>query len=238
LCFDDYESLILHKIYKKTARLFNEIIHLTRKDLLLEWRSKAAFGGMLLYVVSTIFVAYLSFKQVVAVPVWNALLWIILLFAATSAIARSFNEETEGKTLYLYTLAKPQSIILAKIIYNGITVTVLSILSYIIYSLLIGNMVENQLMFVLSLFLGALGFSSTLTLISAIAAQTSNNLTLMSILGFPIILPLLITLITFSKNAIDGIAWSVNVKYILVLLLLNVIVVALSYLLFPYLWRD
>ena len=218
--------------------MFTEIIQLTRKDLLLEWRSKAAFGGMLLYVVSTIFVAYLSFKEVVSVPVWNALLWIILLFAATSAIARSFAEETEGKTLYLYTLARPQAIIIAKILYNGVTVSVLSFLSYFIYSLLIGNMVENQLMFLLSLFLGAIGFSSTLTLISAIAAQTNNNLTLMSILGFPIILPLLITLISFSKNAVDGIAWSVNVKYILVLLLLNVIVVALSYLLFPYLWRD
>lgn len=218
--------------------MVKEIIQLTKKDLLLEWRTKAAFGGMLLYVISTIFVAYLSFKEVVSIPVWNALLWIILLFAATSAIARSFNEETAGKTLYLYTLAAPQSIILAKIIYNGVTVTLLSLLSYVIYSLLIGNMVENQPMFLLALVLGALGFSSSLTLISAIAAQTNNNVTLMSILGFPIILPLLVTLITFSKNAVDGISWSVNYKYIGVLLLLNVIVVALSYLLFPYIWRD
>ena len=205
---------------------------------MLEWRSKAAFGGVLLYVVSTIFVAYLSFKEVVEVPVWNALLWIILLFAATSAIARSFSEETKGKQLYMYTLASPQSIVISKIVYNALSVSVLSVLCYVIYSLLIGNLVQNQLMFFIALILGAIGFSSTLTLISAIASQTDNNLTLMSILGFPIILPLLITLLTFSKNAIDGIAWSVNFKYIGVLLLLNLIVVTLSYLLFPYLWRD
>ncbi len=205
---------------------------------MLEWRSKAAFGGVLLYVVSTIFVAYLSFKEVVEVPVWNALLWIILLFAATSAIARSFSEETKGKQLYMYTLASPQSIVISKIVYNALSVSVLSVLCYVIYSLLIGNLVQNQLMFFIALLLGAIGFSSTLTLISAIASQTDNNLTLMSILGFPIILPLLITLLTFSKNAIDGIAWSVNFKYIGVLLLLNLIVVTLSYLLFPYLWRD
>ncbi|MAX79527.1 MAG: ABC transporter permease [Crocinitomicaceae bacterium] len=218
--------------------MLKEVTYLVRKELMLEWRSKAAFGGVLLYVVSTIFVAYLSFKEVVEVPVWNALLWIILLFAATSAIARSFSEETKGKQLYMYTLASPQSIVISKIVYNALSVSVLSVLCYVIYSLLIGNLVQNQLMFFIALLLGAIGFSSTLTLISAIASQTDNNLTLMSILGFPIILPLLITLLTFSKNAIDGIAWSVNFKYIGVLLLLNLIVVTLSYLLFPYLWRD
>ena len=218
--------------------MLKEVTYLVRKELILEWRSKAAFGGVLLYVVSTIFVAYLSFKEVVEVPVWNALLWIILLFAATSAIARSFSEETKGKQLYMYTLASPQSIVISKIVYNALSVSVLSVLCYVIYSLLIGNLVQNQLMFFIALLLGAIGFSSTLTLISAIASQTDNNLTLMSILGFPIILPLLITLLTFSKNAIDGIAWSVNFKYIGVLLLLNLIVVTLSYLLFPYLWRD
>ena len=218
--------------------MLKEVTYLVRKELMLEWRSKAAFGGVLLYVVSTIFVAYLSFKEVVEVPVWNALLWIILLFAATSAIARSFSEETKGKQLYMYTLASPQSIVISKIVYNALSVSVLSVLCYVIYSLLIGNLVQNQLMFFIALILGAIGFSSTLTLISAIASQTDNNLTLMSILGFPIILPLLITLLTFSKNAIDGIAWSVNFKYIGVLLLLNLIVVTLSYLLFPYLWRD
>jgi hypothetical protein len=29
-----------------------------------------------------------------------------------------------------------------------------------------------------------------------------------------------------------------NLKYLLALLMLNVIVIALSYILFPYLWRD
>lgn len=211
---------------------------LVRKELTLEWKSKYAIGGLLLYVISTVFVAYLSFKRIIEVPTWNALFWIILLFAATNAIAKSFVQETRGKRLYLYTLASPQAIIFSKIIYNAILVAVLSFLSYFIYSVLLGDLVENHSMFLLAVFLGAIGFSSTLTLISAIASQSDNNMTLMSILGFPIILPLLMTVMKFSKNAIDGLAWSVNYKYVGVLLLLNVMVIILSYLLFPYLWRD
>jgi heme exporter protein B len=61
----------------------------------------------------------------------------------------------------------------------------------------------------------------------------------MAILSFPIILPMLITVIKVSKTALAGAvadpsAW----KYIGVLALLNVIVIILAYLLFPYLWRE
>jgi heme exporter protein B len=60
----------------------------------------------------------------------------------------------------------------------------------------------------------------------------------MAILAFPILIPLLITLIRLSKNALDGLDFSVSYTYIVVLLAINVIVVVLAYLLFPYLWRD
>ncbi|MGZ6540000.1 MAG: heme exporter protein CcmB, partial [Bacteroidia bacterium] len=76
-----------------------------------------------------------------------------------------------------------------------------------------------------------------LTMVSAIASKASNNFTLMAILSFPILIPLLIVLIKLSKNAIDGLEhWDMN--YLLVLMFLNIIIIALSYLLFRYLWRD
>jgi heme exporter protein B len=46
------------------------------------------------------------------------------------------------------------------------------------------------------------------------------------------------TLIKFSKNAVDGLDPSVSYSLIIVLVLIIVIVLTLSYILFPYLWRD
>jgi heme exporter protein B len=60
----------------------------------------------------------------------------------------------------------------------------------------------------------------------------------MAILGLPVILPLLLVLIRFSKNTLDGIAWSVNDTYAWQLLALSILSLALSYILFPYLWRE
>ncbi len=200
-------------------------------------RNKYSLGGILLYVVSTVFVSYLSFKKIVTPSTWNALFWIILLFASINAIAKSFISETRGKLLYLYTLVSPQAVILSKIIYNSLLLTVLSALCLLVYSLFVGNLIQDYPLFLLTLLLGSFGFSSLLTMVSAIASKTSNNFTLMAILSFPIMIPLLMVLIKLSKNAIDGLErW--DVSYLLVLLFINTIIIALSYLLFRYLWRD
>lgn len=218
--------------------LFREIKLLVAKELLLELRMKYALNGMLLYVVSTVFVCYLSFRSVIQPTTWNSLFWIIMLFASVNAVAKSFMQESRGRQLYMHTLASPQAIILSKIVYNVLLMISLSLICFVFYSLFIGNMVQDIPMFLVCLLLGSAGFSSVLTLMSAIASRTNGNLTLMAILSFPVQVPLLMTLIKLSKNAIDGLDPSVSYKYVVILLLINVIVATLSYILFPYLCRD
>jgi len=236
-----YEKYILKGCHFKfifvIQMLINQIKYLVEKELKLEMRNKYALGGILLYVISTVFVSYLSFKRIINPATWNALFWIILLFASINAIAKSFISETRGRLLYLYTLASPQAVILSKIIYNSLLLTVLSGLCLFVYTLFIGNIIQDTPLFILTLLLGSFGFSSLLTMVSAIASKTNNNFTLMAILSFPIMMPLLMVLIKLSKNAIDGLEkWDIN--SILILMFLNVIIITLSYLLFRYLWRD
>lgn len=216
----------------------NNIIFLIKKEAQLEFRQKYAIGGILLYVISTTFVCYLSFRSIVDIPTWNALYWIIVLFASVNAIAKSFKQESVGKLLYLYTLTNPRAIVISKIIYNSGLLIVLTLATTLFYSLFLGNVIGDLAQFIIVAIAGSMGLASVLTLVSAIAAKTNNNVSLMAILSFPIILPLLITIIHASKNAIDELGWSVNGKYIIVLLALNALITTLSYLLFPYLWRD
>ncbi|HRH65407.1 MAG TPA: heme exporter protein CcmB [Bacteroidia bacterium] len=208
------------------------------KEIRLEWKQKYAFQGLLLYVVSTVFVCYLSFRQIIDLPTWNALFWIIQVFAAVNAVAKSFMQESRGRMLYYYTLANPRALILAKTLYSLLLMLVLSVFNLFFYSLFIGNPVQDLPMFLTAVLLGSSGFASVLSMVSAIASKAGNNATLMSILSFPILIPLLMTTIRFSKNAMDGLAWSVSWQYVIILTALNALVFALAYLLFPYLWRD
>ena len=219
-------------------KLLLQIRDLVYKEILMEWRQKYAFHGLFLYVVSTVFVCYLSFRQVIDLPTWNALFWIIQLFAAVNAIARSFLQESRGRLLYYYLIADARAIILSKTIYSLLLMWVLSIISLACYSLFIGNPVADLPLFLIAMLLGSMGFAAVLSMVGAIASKAGNNTTLMAILSFPILIPLLMTTIRFSKNAMDGLAWSVSYQFMIILISLNLLVGALAYLLFPYLWRD
>lgn len=218
--------------------MWQQVRTLFLKEFQLELRNRYALNGILLYVVSTVFVCYLSFKQVVSAPVWNALFWVIMLFAALNAVGRSFIQESKGRMLYFFSVISPQAFVLAKMLYNTALMMVIGVLAYTIYVLWIGDMVQDHALFLIALVLGSTGFASILTLMSAIAAKTDNNLSLMAILSFPVQLPFLLTLIKLSKNAVDGLDWSVSYALIAILVLLQVIIITLSVLLFPYLWRD
>lgn len=214
---------------------------LVLKEIKLEWRQRHALNGVLLYLVSTIFICYLSFnvKTNQLNPLtWNSLFWIILLFTSINAVAKSFIQENEGRFLYYYSILNPQTLILARILYNAGLMLLLSFLGLGIYMLVLGDFIKDHLLFLINLFVASIGFSSTLTLISAIASKANKNQTLMAILGFPIILPMLLMVIKVSKNAMDGLTWSSSYDELLVLLAINGIVVAVSLMLFPYLWRT
>ncbi|HCN82054.1 MAG TPA: ABC transporter permease [Sphingobacteriaceae bacterium] len=217
--------------------LFSQIKFLIRKEILLEWRSKYALNGILLYVVSTIFVCYLSFREINS-PTWNALFWIIMLFASVNAISKSFMQENRGRQLYYYTIASPHAIILSKIIYNVILMLLLSAIALGFYTLVFKNPLGDPLFYLISVLLGSISFASVFTMISGIASKANNNGALMAILSFPVIIPLLMLLIRFSKNAMDGLDRSVSLDEIGVLLGINLVVIIISLLLFPYLWRD
>ncbi|MGY4384580.1 heme exporter protein B [Pedobacter sp. UYP24] len=215
-----------------------EVKHLLYKEVMLEWRSKYAINSILLYVVSTIFVCFLSFKSIEHKLTWNALFWIIMLFASINGVSKSFLQESKGRQLYQYVLASPGAIILSKTIYNILLMTMLTSIALVVYIVIFDYVPSDLPMFYVSVILGSLSFSTIFTMVSAIAAKAGNGGMLMAILSFPLIIPVMIILIKLSKNAIDGLDRSVSLDEIGILIFINVITVCASLLLFPYLWRD
>jgi heme exporter protein B len=221
--------------------ILNEIRLLVRKEIQLEWRQKYAMHGLLLYLASTVFVCYLSFKakqQAIHPITWNTLFWIILLFIAINAIGKSFTQESAQRNLFYYTIASPEAIIFSKITYNTLVMVAISLIGIVFYSWVMGNPVGNFPLYLLSLVLGAVGFSATLSMVAGIAAQGENTATLMAVLSFPIILPLLLMLLKVSKSAMDGLSIQENWDEIAILTSIDVIVIVLSGILFPYIWRH
>lgn len=217
--------------------LLKHISALVEKEVRLEWRKPLSLNGVLLYVGSTVFVAYMSFQEVEA-RTWNTLFWIIMLFASINAVGKSFLQDSPGRYLYQYTIYNPLAVILAKTIYNFLLLLVLAFLQWGLFSILLGNPVIQPGIFALCLVLGSLSFAASFTLISAIASRAGNNGTLMPILSFPLIIPIVALLIQTSVGTLLSSQDAALINKVSSILGINTIALALSFLLFPYLWRD
>ncbi len=216
----------------------DRILHLIRKDFRLEWRSKFAIGGVVLYLVSTVFITYLAFDGRIALQTWNALFWLIILFASMHAIMKSFIQESENRQLYYYMLASGKEVIVSKILYNSLLMVVLSLTGLLLFIAFMGNPLQTLTVFLINMLLGVVGFAVVLTLISAIASKAKNNFTLMAVLGFPLVLPLLLLLIRVSNAGLAGAPLAEAATDMLIILLLIFIAFTLSMVLFPYIWRE
>ncbi len=191
----------------------------------------------MLYLTSTIFTSFMAFKGLVSVEVWNALFWIILLFTTINAISKSFIQE-ERRSLYYFFLSKAHEIILAKLIYSFLYLFTISIVSLIIYSTLLGNPLINHGLFLLNLVLGCLGLSAAFTMISSIAFRTSNRSIMMAVLGFPVIIPVLVLAISNSFKILDSYVFMQIQGNLTALFSVDVIIIALTFVLFPFTWKS
>ncbi len=214
--------------------MFFTLLH---KEFLLEFRQRYAISGIVLYVFSMVFVVYITSIKV-APPVWNILFWLIVLFASINAVVKSFVQESGARQLYYYQLADPTMLLLAKIVYNTLLLLVLSSLAFLAYSVVAGNPVKDWPLFALILLLGSFGFAIAFTFIASIAAKANNSATLMAILSFPVMLPILLTLIRLSQIALRLLQDTSYKRDIINLLAIDTILITLTFVLFPYIWKD
>ncbi len=214
-----------------------EILKLIRKDVLLEWRKKYSFYGLLLYLTSAVFLINL----LIDLPegeTWNVLFWIILLFVSVNAVAKSFLQESKARQLYYYTVLDPRHVILSKLLYNAVLMLIMSLIALVLFILFLGNPALHFGKFFLVVLVGGLSLSMLFTLLSAIAGKAGGNSALIAILGFPIVIPQLILLSDLSKPLLQPMLVAGWWKLFFVLLALNVLVVGLSYILYPFLWKE
>ena len=213
-----------------------QVLTLFKKDLLLEVRQQYSFYGILLYIGATIFVLFNAVNEPEA-KVWNGLFWVIQLFICINAVAKSFLQESRGRMLYFYSISSPVHFVLSKLLFNSLLMLLMSMLSLLLFTLFLGNPLEKTLPFIGLVLLGGWSLSLVFSFLAAIAARAQQNAAIMAVLGFPLIIPQLILLMQLSKSAFVPLM-VIPFTTILLLVALDILVIVLSVILFPFLWKD
>lgn len=212
------------------------IVTLFKKDLLLEVRQQYSFYGILLYIGATVLVLQMAINEPED-KVWNGLFWVIQLFICINAVAKSFLQESRGRMLYFYTVASPSDFVLSKLLFNSLLMLVMSLLSLLLFTLFLGSPVQKLLPFIGLVLLGGWSLSLVFSFLAAIAAKAQQNAAIMAVLGFPLIIPQLLLLMKLSNAAFNPVL-TITGSTVLLLVALDVMIVMLAVILFPFLWKD
>ncbi len=217
---------------------YNIVWKLFTKDFKLELRSLQNLYGIIIYTISTVFVIYMSSGQPSS-DQWNALFWITQLFIVVNAVVKSFVGEPQGRYLYYTGMVKPNEYLFSKIFINVLYMLILSSFSLLIFIFLLGNPIINGIQFWGISLLGGFGLSLVFTMLSAVASKARQQSSLIAILGIPIIIPQISLLLRLSKYGFGEVFKEGAVLQLTFLLIgLDCLVIIMSSILFPFIWKD
>lgn len=214
---------------------------LYKKDWQSELRTRYAINALSMFILVTISVIMFSVgSQKITEYLTGGLLWVVIFFSAMSGLSRAFvSEEERGTTLTLQLIASPSTIFSGKLLFNIALVFLMNIAITILFSMLFDSFViKNFSLFMLAFFFGNFGIAISSTIIAAIISKASSKGTLYPVLSFPILLPLILTLLELTKFSMDGKSIEKSLVEVAVLICYDVIMGTASYLLFDFIWKD
>jgi len=216
---------------------------LVRKDLLLEWRTRARANALIFFALSTLllFSFALGPDTTFLRRAAGGTLWLALLLSSVLALGESFRVEQENAALDGLRLAPAdaRALFLAKALANtallllvgAVILPVLAALASVGATLGLG-----QLALVLAL--GCLAISAPGTVYAAIASQARSRDVLLPLLLFPLLIPAVVAAAKATSLVFDGDPMLQLGSWVGLLAGFNLVYWSLGFALFPRVVED
>jgi heme exporter protein B len=146
-------------------------------------------------------------------------------------------EEEEGTTLFLRFSSSPETVYIAKLLFNIIVLFAVACVITPLYIFFLGIAVHNPAQFVLIALSGCFAIASSTTLLAALVAKAGGKGPLFTIISFPVVLPVLWVCIKGSSVSFRQ-ASNINIEGLVFLLAFSGAIIAVSYMLFEYIWIE
>jgi heme exporter protein B len=223
------------------VNIITSTLAIVSKDVRSELRTRYAMNALLMFVVTSVATILFALREdEVSTEVLSGMFWVVVFFTAMSGLSRIFvSEEERGTTMTLQLIASPSIVYFGKLIFNcGLTLVLSSAVTILYIAVFPAFVIKSMGIFILTIFLGSLGFAAAATIIAAIIAKANTKGTLYPVLSFPILIPLLMTVMKSTARALDGEMFIAAMSEFQILVSYLMIMIAGSYLLFDYVWKE
>jgi heme exporter protein B len=179
------------------------------KDLVVEFRTRervAAMGGFTV-LVGVLFNYAIDPTVVEPQAIASGLIWMTIVFGGMLGLGRTFHlEEEEGAFQGVLLSPIPRdALYLGKVLANFFLLTVVTLMVFGVFALFFGlRFGEHPGALAGVILLGIVGFVAIGTLFSAISVRTSMGETLLPILMFPLLIPVVIYGVTATSRLMAG----------------------------------
>jgi len=179
------------------------------KDLVVELRTRervAAMGGFTV-LVGVLFNYAIDPTVVEPQAIASGLIWMTIVFGGMLGLGRTFHlEEEEGAFQGVLLSPIPRdALYLGKVLANFFLLTVVTLMVFGVFALFFGlRFGEHPGALAGVILLGIVGFVAIGTLFSAISVRTSMGETLLPILMFPLLIPVVIFGVTATSSLMAG----------------------------------
>ena len=182
---------------------------LVRKDLLLEWRTRARANALVFFALATLllFSFALGPDTTILRRAAGGTLWLAILLASVLALGESFRVEQENAALdgLRVAPADARALFLAKSVANALLLMLLGTVILPVLAALAGvTLVQGPGPMAAILVLGALAIAGPGTLYAAIASQARARDVLLPLLLFPLLIPALVAAAKATSLVFEG----------------------------------
>lgn len=205
-----------------------EIIAVARKEWLCEIRTLSGLATTALFALVSVVVIGTATYNLKLSPVLGAgLLWLILVFAGSVTLPRTFIAEEElGTGDLLRLMARPEAVFWGKSLVNALQMVVTALLVTMFFIVNSQLSVTNLGLLVVSMVSGSLSIASTVTLCGAFAAQATNRSTVAAAISIPLLIFLAnlgVTAVAASLGEDNRQGWSAGTGMVAYAILTSVV---------------
>ncbi len=223
--------------------LFSTALIVFKKDLQIEWRTRARLTALLFFAVATLLL--FSFALGADAPSLRkgapGFLWLALFFSSVLSLGESFRNESDNQAIDALRLApvSARAIFIGKALGSTLLCWILAVaLVPMSVALFDVGIAEGVPKLVLALLLGCMAISAPGTVYGAIAANARARDVLLPLLMFPVLIPALIGAVYATTLILGGDPQAKSGTWLLFLFLFNLVYWAVGFLVFPKVIED
>lgn len=214
------------------------VIAVLHKEFLTEIREFHSIATILLLIAILVVLTAFCFGEKIAdTEALSAVFWLNIYFVSSLSQLRTFTKEFDGGTLFfLRSIVRADSIYIGKFLFNSLLACLSNILLAVLFlAVLYSGTITSFAPLLAGIVAASIAISSVMTTISVMLSSASGRGSLMPVLAFPLLLPVLYIGISFTKECLGG---NDAFSEIMFLLAYSGVIISASAVLIDYVWDD